>query len=996
MQPWRNAACSNFRARKCAYEQLEKRQVFSVYYDYSLIAQSGVGLGSILSSASINDSGDVAFVAGNAAGHQSIYAGQGTAAASIVSFPTPSAERMYGGDVQINNSGQVSAADVLGAQRRARIWNVNMPGTNTIIAASSIPRADTSHFDSMGNFTSISNDGQLAFAGLENPGSNDPAFWEVQLDDTLVDRRDVFSPTTQVVELVTPPSPFFRFKAANGDRVVVANRQNNQTGITLYDITGIDSSDVLATTTSSWTELGIRPGISDDGSVVAFVGTQGAARGVYVSFLDEQGVRKTELVVGLNQGVPLGYDASGAPIHFGDLDLDGRLGVEIYHKQGGSSDRFESGESMIVSFVGTPNSASKNNPVTNSPFLFSNQRGLWTIKLDANTKRATGLPPVSYTQSSATPVVQVGDVISGHIITDFGVNDPLAKVSAAQTGAVDHQLAFWAKAGTTDLIVRARQQDMDGDGLFNHWEQSGIDIDQDGVIDLNLNGMSANPLRKDIFLEIDWLANNPSNGRSYAPQSGALDELVTAFAAAPLANPDGSTGIVVHIDAGAGLSKNMGGSPGGLQGGDLISQAGTGAHIDGIFFGPSSVTVPGAVVRSMDDIKDNYFGTTTKRAREFAFRYTVFGDRLAGYTSTGWALIGASGQAELGEFGGTSDQTFAGNDMLVTLGTFPSVQTTVKSPAGATVAVPSHFLQSQTLIHELGHTLGLRHGGNNDQTSPPSNYPTHVAGDYKPSYRSVMNYAYQFDPDSIGNLIRTFSGASDSIYNDWANLKLDFVRYFDTINNSLGLTARGLSTPPPLEEPQITAAAFAEAQTRAAAIDPDFDGNNKVDGADFLAWQRGFGTSSGATRSQGDADGNGAVEQADLAVWMGRFGEAAASDSIAIPSTATLAQNTVNRSDASRSTILQFATGGRWTPLLKWQGDFPTKVNAGSVQHGRHRYGEVEREIIANDALLETKPRVAEASSAMFKDFDDELVNHSVADIEVYDAAFGMIADFKE
>jgi hypothetical protein len=56
-----------------------------------------------------------------------------------------------------------------------------------------------------------------------------------------------------------------------------------------------------------------------------------------------------------------------------------------------------------------------------------------------------------------------------------------------------------------------------------------------------------------------------------------------------------------------------------------------------------------------------------------------------------------------------------------------------------------------------------------------------------------------------------------------------------------------------------------------ATENADFDGDGDVDGADFLAWQRGVGVSSGAPRSEGDADGNGAVNAADLQVWRDQF-----------------------------------------------------------------------------------------------------------------------------
>jgi len=56
----------------------------------------------------------------------------------------------------------------------------------------------------------------------------------------------------------------------------------------------------------------------------------------------------------------------------------------------------------------------------------------------------------------------------------------------------------------------------------------------------------------------------------------------------------------------------------------------------------------------------------------------------------------------------------------------------------------------------------------------------------------------------------------------------------------------------------------------------DFDQDVDVDGADFLAWQRGFGTSN-ASPSDGDANGDQTVDAADLAVWQGQFGQTVSS-----------------------------------------------------------------------------------------------------------------------
>lgn len=70
----------------------------------------------------------------------------------------------------------------------------------------------------------------------------------------------------------------------------------------------------------------------------------------------------------------------------------------------------------------------------------------------------------------------------------------------------------------------------------------------------------------------------------------------------------------------------------------------------------------------------------------------------------------------------------------------------------------------------------------------------------------------------------------------------------------------------------------------------DYNGDSKVDGADFLAWQRGFG--SAVTPGSGaDGSGNGVVDAADLAIWKSGFGSATATGEVAaaaVPEPATL------------------------------------------------------------------------------------------------------------
>ncbi|MCA9261038.1 MAG: hypothetical protein KDA61_17605, partial [Planctomycetales bacterium] len=53
----------------------------------------------------------------------------------------------------------------------------------------------------------------------------------------------------------------------------------------------------------------------------------------------------------------------------------------------------------------------------------------------------------------------------------------------------------------------------------------------------------------------------------------------------------------------------------------------------------------------------------------------------------------------------------------------------------------------------------------------------------------------------------------------------------------------------------------------APVVAGDFNSDGKADGADLLAWQRGFGLALGAVRADGDADADGDVDAVDLAVW---------------------------------------------------------------------------------------------------------------------------------
>jgi predicted outer membrane repeat protein len=64
-----------------------------------------------------------------------------------------------------------------------------------------------------------------------------------------------------------------------------------------------------------------------------------------------------------------------------------------------------------------------------------------------------------------------------------------------------------------------------------------------------------------------------------------------------------------------------------------------------------------------------------------------------------------------------------------------------------------------------------------------------------------------------------------------------------------------------------------ESQAVGGALSGDFNFDGRVDGSDFLAWQRGLGRTAVVTIRHGDATADGDVDANDLAVWKARAGE---------------------------------------------------------------------------------------------------------------------------
>jgi hypothetical protein len=256
--------------------------------------------------------------------------------------------------------------------------------------------------------------------------------------------------------------------------------------------------------------------------------------------------------------------------------------------------------------------------------------------------------------------------------------------------------------------------DADGDGLLNSWEQNGIDYNNDGTIDLTLP--NANPLHKDLYVEVDYM-------RFHRPNQVALNHVIGNFSIAPLSNPDGIRGINLHVLVD-----------------ELIPHQ------------------PTTDMAALQIIKNTNFGTPAERsdpnsynihaAKQLVYHYSLFAhDQAPPY-------VGSSGRSN----------GIPAMDFIVTLG----------APGWGTDPLTGHTIgsvdqQEGTFMHELGHNLGLGHGGADGINC-------------KPNYLSVMTYSRQFS-SIIGNRPLDYSRSVLAQLNE-ANL-----------NENSGISA---STPPGL------------------------------------------------------------------------------------------------------------------------------------------------------------------------------------------------------
>ena len=267
-------------------------------------------------------------------------------------------------------------------------------------------------------------------------------------------------------------------------------------------------------------------------------------------------------------------------------------------------------------------------------------------------------------------------------------------IAAAVAAAIAVSGANVARAADEVQLAPVRTNtatltDSDKDGLPDIWEE-GVVL-ADGT-EIPLPDWGADPNRPDIFLQLNWMASEydtlgcdsnaarecaNANRTSYAPSTQGLDDMVDLFA---------GHGITLHIDAGehytniANYTERFGGQT---------------IDYRDVYFDPSQHEA----FQLIDTI--NELGE-----RANIFRSGVLGDRMrAGSNATGLSLVG--------------DNSFY-----------------VANPGGRA----NEEQVRNSILHEFGHTLGLRHWG-------AAKYVEDFAegSPMQDGYHSVMNYNHQFN-----------------------------------------------------------------------------------------------------------------------------------------------------------------------------------------------------------------------------------------------------------
>jgi len=274
--------------------------------------------------------------------------------------------------------------------------------------------------------------------------------------------------------------------------------------------------------------------------------------------------------------------------------------------------------------------------------------------------------------------------------------------------------------------------DTDRDGLLDRWETDGLDTDGDGAPDVDLFAMGARWDHADLFLELDYESGQ-------APSRDSIQAMKAAFAAAPIFNPDGRTGIRLWVDTGTLADPNAteGQPPGSCldgrdNGGDGVRDADDSdcnAVAPRRYLETSTEDAPA----TCKDGKDNDLNGRTDGEDSTC----LVGDNLPG-PGGGALLTTPVGACKLDDaFYAAKKDNFDLDRRWVFRYAISAAQPASCDPqtGGQGELGGNDFIEFNhdggTVMHELGHTLNLDHGGD-------------TGANCKPNYVSVMNYDNQF------------------------------------------------------------------------------------------------------------------------------------------------------------------------------------------------------------------------------------------------------------
>lgn len=237
---------------------------------------------------------------------------------------------------------------------------------------------------------------------------------------------------------------------------------------------------------------------------------------------------------------------------------------------------------------------------------------------------------------------------------------------------------FMTPGGQNDITCT---DDIDADGIPDCAEQEGATF-----AGLPLYEWGARVGVKDIFVEVDYMQ---SDDPGITPHLEALQKVVDVFAQQEVAH-------AIHFDVGDLYHQEEGISAEhfDLGGGNEVD-----FYLQASF--ESSDTTP-----SIIDLKVKH----SDLRRKPIFHY----------------LLMANSQNADGSGGSSGYAEMFGNDLIVSIGNW-GLEMETETGRNQTINY-----QSSTILHELGHNLGLRHGGDENRN-------------WKPNHISSMNYLYQLN-----------------------------------------------------------------------------------------------------------------------------------------------------------------------------------------------------------------------------------------------------------